>query len=614
MRRIRKTLAILTLAAWSAGVCCAALAQARPLPRRTAALPRTDGRLLAPEQVSALGATRQRVYTDFFAIPLPPAVEVQVWNGRGTPGGEFFGFSQISLKQDWALKEVKWWYRFTCRDGRAVRAIWQAARFDFPKSTEGWQTPPGLIARGEVKPLPATGQWSTFQVDYNPYAPSPDGPRVSEPPSRSAGPSSRPPLAAQPSRTAPAQPSRQAAAARGASPALTAGAAGATARIVPDRIALVRAMRSLPMPATFYVRVVALDAQGAVVGSPSPSIALTFGPPSQSTVTFTKEGFGHPTAAFEGYQALRADAADSLCIYRSTRDFKDPFSQQVVWPKGTYFDMCKPKDSSFLDDLGDVVGGFFGAMGDLVNWVSSAYESAKGALVGAVVSALKSTVGCGGACQTLVAGALDAGLCAVGLPPTLPNFDQMVDMGADYLAAKIAAEAGVPEEAAQQAMGAFVDEVRKSRESGPPGDTWLVPDPDRQYRPGHVLLAVTNRGTAASDAVVLHLKPRDGALFKESELPVPPLAPGATLRIPVFLQPAEDPSGWRGLLPTAQDATNLGVYIQKHQAALAARAAWEAKYASATTTFEAYTANPANGTNYPQFAVVVQGNGSASVQ
>lgn len=623
MRRTRKTFAILTLAAWCAGVGAPVLGQARPEPRRAAALTRTDGRLLPQDRVAALTATQRRAYTEFFALPLPPAVEVQLWNGRGTPGGEFFGFSQISLQQDWALEDVKWWYRFTCRDARAVRAVWQAARFDFPKSAEGWQNPPGLIARGQVQPLPAPGQWALFQVDYTPFAPSPDGPRVAEAPSRSTGPASRTPPGASPPRAAPtspsrgaapAQASRQAAGARGTAPALTAaGANPALALVAPDRVALARAMRALPMPATFFVRVLVFDAQGAVLGSPSPSIALTFGPPAQGTVTFTREGFGHPTATFESYQSPRPDAADSLCIYRSIRDFQDPLTRQVVWPKGTYFDMCQPKDSSFLDDVGDVVGGFFGALGDLVNWVSTAYESAKGALIGAVVTALKSTVGCGGTCQALVAGALEAGLYAVGLPPTLPNFDQMVDMGADYLAAKIAAEAGVPEGAAQEAMGAFVDEVRKSRERAP-SDVWLVPDPDCQYRPGHVLLTVTNRSTGFSQAVVLHLRPKEGAFYKESELPVPPMAPGATMRIPVFLQPAEDPSGWRGLLPTAQDGPNPGVYFQKHQQALAARALWEAKYAAATTTFEAYTANPANGTNFPQFTVVVQGNGSASVQ
>ena len=41
---------------------------------------------------------------------------------------------------------------------------------------------------------------------------------------------------------------------------------------------------------------------------------------------------------------------------------------------------------------------------------------------------------------------LDAGLVALGIPPSLPNFDQLMNEGLDYLASSVVEQIGVPKE------------------------------------------------------------------------------------------------------------------------------------------------------------------------
>ena len=614
MRQPRRLASVVLLVAWCAGAACPTVLQARSPQARspqgtTTPPPRTSGRLLSKQQIGALSPARMRVYERLFIAPNIPSVVVQPWNGLSPKGTDMFGFSKVPVTADWRREDVHWWYRFLGAEPKAVAFVWQMGRFDFPPTAQNWEHPPGLLASGKVAKTGASGGWTEFQVDYTFFAPSPNGPRFDL--------QSMPKFAAkQPAHfeqqgkgnlaTSARRPADPYASVRKAQPQTEAQAS-----------AIRRDMLALPLPATFYVRVVALDASGAILGRPSLSAVLTFAPPPrQSSITLFKEGFGHPSVSLTQFEPVRADALDCLCIYKVVRDIPNPMTHENFFTAGTYIDVCQPKDSSFLDDLGDAVSGFFDAMGSLVNWVAQAYESAKNALVNAVVAALKGTVGCGGVCQTLVSTALEAGLAAVGLPPTLPNFDQLVDMGADYLAAKIAAEAGIPENLAKTVTKAFVDQVRSNGGAAASG-AWAIPDPDRQYRPGHVLVQVTNRGMARSQPVVMHLRPRDTSTYKVSDVPLPPLQPGQSISVPVFLNPVDDPSAWKSLMPTAADVPDLfagnvqqqlDAYAQKIQAAASARAAWEQKYVNASTTFDVTTENPVGSTVFSQFTVTVKGS------
>lgn len=86
---------------------------------------------------------------------------------------------------------------------------------------------------------------------------------------------------------------------------------------------------------------------------------------------------------------------------------------------------------SWYEALWDFVSG-------AVNWISESFEWVKGAVVSFVANMIP---GCGEGCQNLLMGALEVGLSAIGVPPELPTFKDLTDMGIDYLVENIA---GIP--------------------------------------------------------------------------------------------------------------------------------------------------------------------------
>lgn len=78
------------------------------------------------------------------------------------------------------------------------------------------------------------------------------------------------------------------------------------------------------------------------------------------------------------------------------------------------------------------------------DWVSEAYEWPKEQLVNAAATLIDQLPGvdCDAGCKDLLKKGLDAGLVAVGVPPSLPNADELMDEGLDYLAAEASTQIG----------------------------------------------------------------------------------------------------------------------------------------------------------------------------
>jgi hypothetical protein len=76
-----------------------------------------------------------------------------------------------------------------------------------------------------------------------------------------------------------------------------------------------------------------------------------------------------------------------------------------------------------------------------LSWVSKAYDTLKSSVVDIVGS-----VACAGdsTCKMALSAGLDIGLTAMGLPPSIPNFDQLSDQGLNYLASEISSQVGCP--------------------------------------------------------------------------------------------------------------------------------------------------------------------------
>lgn len=157
----------------------------------------------------------------------------------------------------------------------------------------------------------------------------------------------------------------------------------------------------------------------------------------------------------------------------------------------------------FADGLGAVLTGAVDAVGDLVNYASKVWEDIQDGVVGAVADSLDTLgIPCDDTCRGLLETGLEIGLASMGVPPSLPNFEELTDQGLEYLADQAAAQfaPGVPvpdfvkDYASQQAKD-FVKEVAKQMKDnyGVPGlPDWLAPD--IRFQPASLLVELYGPG------------------------------------------------------------------------------------------------------------------------
>lgn len=118
------------------------------------------------------------------------------------------------------------------------------------------------------------------------------------------------------------------------------------------------------------------------------------------------------------------------------------------WKVGLGGADCSSDSSFWTDPVGWVVenigGPLVAVLGELVDLASNGFAKLKGL----AVDGLMELTGCTGAfCKTLAEAVVNGALIAAGIPPTLPNFDQLVQLGKGEivaLAVDLAEAAGVP--------------------------------------------------------------------------------------------------------------------------------------------------------------------------
>ncbi|MDP2659616.1 MAG: hypothetical protein Q8R28_02650 [Dehalococcoidia bacterium] len=104
--------------------------------------------------------------------------------------------------------------------------------------------------------------------------------------------------------------------------------------------------------------------------------------------------------------------------------------------------ICPPTEQegkSWDEYLGEFVSGSW-------NWFSEAYSDLKNAVISAVGFFLPDEV-CPDSCVGFL---LDATLVSMGIPPDIPNLDELMDQGLDYMAQQAVAQIGIPEEVQKQ--------------------------------------------------------------------------------------------------------------------------------------------------------------------
>ncbi len=432
---------------------------------------------------------------------------------------------------DWSSPKLYRTFRWTTK-ADAASARWQVTQFPFTGQEKNWEKPAGLVADGKLSDLskPVFGE---FVIDFARFAPLPATKKTP-----AVGKGATKPIEIKPIEIKPG---------------------GSGDKSPPLR--LVSAAHTF-VSRQYYVRVVPLDAQGQPAGAATNFVVVGYGvlPPSPK-VEFRPEDlpkYGDPgepvNVRILRYDPVRLQHATAPYRFVVTRDVK--IAGTVFWRAGQK--IYAPPDTSdpsvwerITDAIGDVVDFFE----DAVNWVSDAYNDIKAFAVSTIVDVLAEIPIPGvdrNAYKMLVGAALDAGLMAMGVPPSIPDFDELVSMGKDYLAAKLAEEVGIPQDLSRKLIDEVANKAKEaSNGSGRRGGaTWLKPDPDYQYRDAMVTLEVT-RGQHPAWAGKPNVKSMRlidaGNIFKPVTLPMPQMKPGAKLRIPVVLEP--------NLVPP-----NLGIY------------------------------------------------------
>ncbi|PWB43707.1 MAG: hypothetical protein C3F10_09745 [Dehalococcoidia bacterium] len=244
------------------------------------------------------------------------------------------------------------------------------------------------------------------------------------------------------------------------------------------------------------------------------------------------------------------------------------FSPEITYKKGQTLCPPKPKKPSFLESIVNFVV-------DAVNWVANTYAKLKDAVIDLVSQFVPAAL-CPKSC---IGALLDIGLAALGIPPSLPNFDQLMDQGLDYLASTAVESIGVPKEIKDLAAGpakdlaieqfqdaakqqikdgikAGIKEMQKSLSSQVawiPNGVPIKPDPLGDYQPPAMTFRVTRKpgagtcsgnisvGATVSNTTPAGLKELDGQpwawLYEGKSIPLPSLGENESVTIPVTLKP-----------------------------------------------------------------------------
>jgi hypothetical protein len=345
----------------------------------------------------------------------------------------------------------------------------------------------------------------------------------------------------------------------------------------------------------YYVRAVALQpgpAAGTETASFSGTVKMHYGP-NISDVKYYPQEFVYaelPDVTLEYYQPIRWESYDWMYWYEIVRqptyaDLYNLIPKSMVphaddpvpgWMPGMILKFSPPEeeDKSWLEEAWDAVCDFFSSIvdfvADLANWVSHAYADMKAGLIQFVASnlplipdSLRDEL------EDALTAMVDYGLASMGIPPSLPNFDDLSEMGADYLASVALEQAGIPAtdltvDTVEELGSGIVDNATSAAGSGgspnPLDWNFVRQYPEKLYRPAYILLTVTNPHDEPTPSGVINgrvsrwitqeelydgkkmtMSAKYGGttyfeLYRPVSQPVPPLLPGQTIQIPIYLQ------------------------------------------------------------------------------
>jgi hypothetical protein len=274
---------------------------------------------------------------------------------------------------------------------------------------------------------------------------------------------------------------------------------------------------------TFYIRIVPLDANKNVLGKISNDITLQENfyewkpAPQQQYLT------NDYTITAVKYVPVRQpdnNFANCAIVTGYNAPPNDPFAQSFInaFPVGTTLCPQPPKDKAWYEKAFDGVTGFIkktidGAANfynETKNYLKKKFKELNCNANGTItvmnpVTKLQQEAG-PEVCEAISGAAFDYGMMAVGLPPSLPNTDdlalmaegQIVELACD----KIESETGmpVPDVVREKLKKEFHDNIVAQSNKGTvnAGFLQVKPHPQGQFRPAYLEIEVTRTGSSAS--------------------------------------------------------------------------------------------------------------------
>jgi hypothetical protein len=422
---------------------------------------------------------------------------------------------------NWSWHEAVKYIQFRWRDSnpKTTAVVWQVGLIPFTNG-KNWQYPPGMVAHKTVK---KTGDWSRLTIDFGQFAPVPNPvPYV-------------PPIYLSKSGQKQGDPEK-----------------------LVSSLAKMLHHKKISSTISLYVRIVPIDAANNRTGFASRTMEIVWGQQPSATVTMLQP----PPAVHPNVRIVRHDPIkwpDNQYIMMCTREVsvkRPDGSKWVLFEKGKEYDFT-PRLKSGFEEFLNAWGGLFSFIGQVYDWVSKIYNNA-----------LHKIADLTGPFSPATFIALQAGAMALGMPPTLPSFDELSNMGKDYLAETLIEQvSGMSPEQAKQTVQKLTDAAKAAYQNGDSGDgsdaPLFVPAPSQKYRPGILWLQVSNPGktaTTAMDIVVNFSKykpdwkvvlgdnytPQSAAewekgsqprsYYRDANVHIPSLTPGKVLQVPVALK------------------------------------------------------------------------------
>jgi hypothetical protein len=345
---------------------------------------------------------------------------------------------------------------------------------------------------------------------------------------------------------------------------------------------------------TYFVRVVPLHADGKA-GVPTLPVTVTvqrpkacpagvtnvqINPPSVKILSFTPTLFAPHDRFPGGPQYFVAIKDPDNCTQKTQSPVNTPTTYVVGSPcydfmtfahgqAGWHWFIPPADESHWYDFLPGFLVDIISALNDTYTIISQTWNDAQDFAAEMTAKGWSILLTAGiyqcedhKECLNAVRSGQSAALSAIGIPPNLPTYDQMMDAGADYLIQVTADELGageayegMPEEVkarirsesktfAKELVGAQ-SSSRKDQLSSAVG-TWFMPDPlYNSPHPATVMVRVYNpAGNPRSTSRVTITVTDSAGLYRPRQMAVPLLAPGEGVAIPVVL--SEDYAPFKG--------------------------------------------------------------------